>query len=164
MDWEWLIEGRAVTAEISMFTGREVVRVDGVEVFNAISMRLRSEVPIALPSGRSALVVVRIGNFLLPTCELILDGAVVAPKRGPESSKAELAWWQWLLVGMCAIIPILTMGGALPALIGIGGASTNWKLATSNRSTGTKALLMGAVAVSSWLVLAVVLTAVSSMG
>jgi hypothetical protein len=41
----------------------------------------------------------------------------VPPGKAPTPS------WAYLFAGACGIIPILTLGGAIPALIGFGGAS-----------------------------------------
>lgn len=45
------------------------------------------------------------------------DGAPAKPVKPP------IPGWAWVFAVACGIIPILTLGGALPAVIGIGGAS-----------------------------------------
>jgi hypothetical protein len=53
-----------------------------------------------------------------------------APSNPPPSAELKskqatgpIPVWGWVFVAACGIIPILTLGGALPAAIGIGGAA-----------------------------------------
>lgn len=40
-----------------------------------------------------------------------------------KQAKGPIPGWGWVFIAACGIIPILTLGGALPAAIGIGGAA-----------------------------------------
>lgn len=48
-----------------------------------------------------------------------------------ESPKPPTPGWAWVFAVACGIIPVLTLGGAIPAAIGIGGASACMGIAAS---------------------------------
>ena len=44
--------------------------------------------------------------------------------RPPDQGKSKgTPWWVWLFAVICGVIPVLAVGGAIPMMIGIGGAS-----------------------------------------
>jgi len=43
-------------------------------------------------------------------------------EREPKP-KHPIPWWGYLFAGACGIIPVLTLGGAIPGAIGVGGAA-----------------------------------------
>ncbi|MAE65182.1 MAG: hypothetical protein CMJ18_13000 [Phycisphaeraceae bacterium] len=44
------------------------------------------------------------------------------PAPDESTPKPRAPWWAWLFVAGCVLIPILTLGGAIPGAIGGGGA------------------------------------------
>jgi len=72
--------------ELSLLSAREVVRVDTETIIDKVVWSFRSEYPLDLNNGSGAIVHVSLGRFLLPKCELKVDGAKVAPTAGPTYS------------------------------------------------------------------------------
>ena len=62
--------------------------------------------------------------------------------------------WAWAFIAACVAIPIVTLGGAIPVLLGIGGA---WACAAFSRhptrTTGAKILLATGTTVLTWALL-----------
>lgn len=62
------------------------------------------------------------------------------------------AWWCYGFAGLCALIPLVAMGGAAPAVIGLSGASACAKIAHSHNLSGlTKTLACLAVTAFCWM-------------
>ena len=59
--------------------------------------------------------------------------------------------WSWIFVVACIVIPVVTLGGALPVLLGLGGA---WACVVISRhptrSTRAKALWATAITALTW--------------
>jgi hypothetical protein len=51
-----------------------------------------------------------------------------APVRRPP---AEIPQWAYFFAVLCGIIPVLTLGGAIPVMVGVGGAGGCIKVARS---------------------------------
>jgi hypothetical protein len=151
-----------VLADLSLLTGREIVAVDGVTVYDKISMKFRNEVPLQLRAGE-ARVVASVGKFLLPQCTLFLAGTALPPLSSAGGGDA-IPGWAWLFVGACGVIPFVTLGGALPAAIGIGSAITNHRIASSKWKTATKLLMLSSVTLAAWVLLTLALGAVQGLG
>jgi hypothetical protein len=49
--------------------------------------------------------------------ECLVPASVATPEKLP------LPWWAWVFAAACALIPIITIGGAIPTAIGFGGAA-----------------------------------------
>src|SRR5262245_21036038 len=45
-----------------------------------------------------------------------------SPTPAPKPPKPPIPWWAWCFAAACGIIPVITLGGAIPAAIGGGGA------------------------------------------
>jgi hypothetical protein len=43
-------------------------------------------------------------------------------ERPAKPSLPPIPWWAWLFALGCAIIPVFTLGGAIPGALGFGGA------------------------------------------
>ena len=50
-----------------------------------------------------------------------------------EKKKTKTPAWAWLFAALCALIPVFTLGGAIPGGIGIGGAFVCLGLARDTR-------------------------------
>jgi hypothetical protein len=55
----------------------------------------------------------------------------------PGSAADPLPAWAWPFIIACALIPVVTLGGALPALIGFGGASGTMTISRFNKLSRT---------------------------
>jgi hypothetical protein len=68
-----------------------------------------------------------------------------------DRSKAAIPWWAWGFAVACAIIPILTLGGAIPGAIGVGGAAACIAAARdSARSTVTRLIVCCGITAVCW--------------
>ena len=61
------------------------------------------------------------------------EPAVVAPAAAVPRYEAEgePAWSYWF-IGMCLFIPVFTVGGTIPILVGLGGAEWCWRIALNS--------------------------------
>ena len=46
-------------------------------------------------------------------------------------AEGEPAWSYWF-IGMCLFIPVFTVGGTIPILVGLGGAEWCWRIALNS--------------------------------
>jgi hypothetical protein len=68
-----------------------------------------------------------------------------------EQPKPPAPAWGWFFAVACGIIPVLTLGGAIPAMIGIGGASGCLGIAASpTMSVPARVAACVAVTVACW--------------
>ena len=83
----------------------------------------------------------------------------VPPAKPP---KPPIPWWAWLFAAACALIPIITLGGAIPAAIGGAGvfgcigAAREAKL-----SRGARLAICIGITVGCWVLFVVLLVVVA---
>jgi hypothetical protein len=109
-----------------------------------------------LPDG--SLLTVRFGPIegvrLLKGIHVIRNGAPV-----PGSAADPVPKWAWIFMVACALIPVVSLGGALPALIGFSGVAGTLAISRLHRwSTALRAGLCALIAVACWGALAVLFT------
>ena len=74
------------------------------------------------------------------------------PKPGPIPA------WAWMFVIACGIIPLLTLGGAIPGAIGLGGAGGCLAVSRDQKKPfGTRIAICVAITVGCYALLAVLL-------
>jgi hypothetical protein len=149
MRCEWHIDEQTVSADLNLLTGRETIALDGDIIFDKISWKFRNEVPVKLRSGRDAKTVVRMKYGLIPNIILLVDGVEIAPTT--QGTSKPVPWWGWVFVGACVVLPIVTVGGAIPAAVGFGGAALNGKIAGSDWNVAARVLAMSAVTLAAWI-------------
>ena len=93
---------------------RERVQLAILEQSNGDADRLRSLVDQAKQDYRSVL-----GEAGEAPSER--PGPAPAPARTPPVFE-DAPRWSWVFVGMCLFIPVLTWGGVIPIVVGVGGA------------------------------------------
>jgi hypothetical protein len=72
-------------------------------------------------------------------------------KQGFAQMFEGLPRWAWLFGGACPAIPVVSMGGAIPAAIGFGGASLCGSIAKKQeKSPGARAALCAVVTAAAW--------------
>ncbi len=172
MRWVWKVTTDAphtVVAEIGLTTPRETIWVDGNVVSDQNSMKFRSENLLPLGDGHQGKVVVSTAWYGAPRCRLLVDGREVAASKGEKGDvhlPAQVAGqtqatpqppWAWIFVGLCGAIPLVTLGGAIPAAIGFGAAAGCSGVARlKNLSTATRVGICLAITMAAWAVLFVV--------
>jgi hypothetical protein len=73
-----------------------------------------------------------------------------------------LPGWAWIFIIACGIIPILTLGGAIPAVIGVGGAFFCASVAKdSSKETGTRVAICSGITILCWIIVLVLLGSAS---
>jgi hypothetical protein len=76
----------------------------------------------------------------------------------PGTAADPLPTWAWPFMIACALIPVVTLGGALPALIGFAGASGTMTISRLNkRSRAVRVVACAAVTVVCWTALALLI-------
>lgn len=164
MIWEWKIDDHTVLVDLNTFSGRERVCLDGEELRNKLSWKFKNEVPVPLSNGDEAVVTIGI-KTLVPYAELRIGERVIPPTVGRQIEQANVPRWGWPFILACAVIPFLTMGGAVPSAIGMGCAAANWKIASSERSPAMRVGMMSGVTLFAWvLVIALVLAVGAAQG
>jgi hypothetical protein len=67
----------------------------------------------------------------------------------------EVPGWAYIFAVACAMIPVVTLGGFIPALVGLGGASACVKVSSSGSIPGVlRVLCCLGITLGCWLVLA----------
>ena len=120
--WAFEIEGEEHTVELEhkAFSGRRIIRVDGNLLENHSELLdVGKQYPFQI-GGHEGVVHVQTNGFTF-NYDLSIDGRSV--DTGKEVVPASpIPGWAWIFVVVCALIPILSLGGAIPAAIGFGGA------------------------------------------
>lgn len=89
---------------------------------------------------------------LQPPVEVVVVPESAAP------AKPRIPAWAWLFVIGCGIIPVLTLGGAIPGAIGFGGAGGCIAIARDpQKPVGLRIALCAAVTAVCWVLVAVLL-------
>jgi hypothetical protein len=69
------------------------------------------------------------------------------------SLKASVPFWGYIFAGACGILPVLTLGGAIPAGVGIGGAGACLKISSDqSKSVVLRISVCAAIVVVCWLI------------
>jgi len=153
--WTIALEDGTHTVELehSYFSGKRNIRVDGR--------------PLELPAKTASSIVdfgrdqpFKIGNHdcvvhirtngLTFSYDLSVDGRSVS--TGERVSVAgPVPSWAWAFVVACGIIPIISLGGILPAAIGFGGAAGCYAIAKDDsKQVTTRVALCAAVTGLCW--------------
>lgn len=75
------------------------------------------------------------------------------PKKGFGAAFTDLPAWAWVFVIGCIAIPVVTLGGAVPGALGLGGAAACANLSKrAGWGTGVRVLACSAVAGGAWFV------------
>lgn len=115
-----------IELEHGYFSGKKVISVDGRVVHESKNLfDMGGNYPI-LVARQPCTVVIRTNGFTY-SYDLRTNDSV-EPVTTPG--------WAWLFVAACILIPILTLGGAIPGGLGAGGAAACYSLAR-NKEWGT---------------------------
>ena len=85
------------------------------------------------------------------------------PSQPAKPAKPPTPAWAWLFAAACALIPILSLGGALPGAIGIGGAGGCIGVARdAGKSVGLRVGICVAITAVCWALFAGLLVLMAS--
>ena len=150
MKWTWkLLTGEDIEYSINAFVGTESLLVDGEK--QKLKNKLfggRHEVP--LKDGRSVVLITKPNFGLAPGVQLFVGDKEINPNNGP--AKRHPPGWVWTFVVICMVIPIITVGGAVPAAIGVSGALGCISVSRSKLAAGMRVFLCIVVSSTTWLV------------
>jgi len=147
-----------VEVERGLFSNKRTIRVDGqvVEEGRFSAFDLGGDYTFRL--GQQTAVLHSRMNWLNYAYDISIDGRSVLTGQ-PAVSLLPLPKWAWIFMVACFAIPFVALGGALPVLIGFGGA---YSCAVIARQPGLRpALAIGlaaGVTVVSWGLLVLVIT------
>jgi hypothetical protein len=110
------------------------VRFDGQQVMSfANPPDFMRGATCKLPDG--SLLTVKFGPMEGTEWVRVFKGVHVIRNGTPVAGSAAVPMqkWAWAFVIACGIIPFITMGGALPALLGVGGATSVMSISRQSR-------------------------------
>jgi len=71
--------------------------------------------------------------------------------------KPPIPAWGYVFAGACGILPVLTLGGAIPGAVGFGGAAACIGISRDqSKSVGVRVAICIAIAVACWLIVGAV--------
>jgi hypothetical protein len=86
-----------------------------------------------------------------------------SPLGGSGGKAAAVPGWAYVFVAACGLIPVVTLGGCLPVMIGISGAGGCMQLARlQSLPAVVRILACVAITVVCWILLGVVLLAIAT--
>lgn len=75
----------------------------------------------------------------------------MVPFDRDRSRKPPIPPWAWIFAAACGVIPVLTVGGAIPGAIGLGGAAAAVAVARNpEKSSGARVALCIGVTALCW--------------
>ncbi len=144
------------------FSGKRTITVDGRPVVQSASVKdaafdtgSRQAFTIA---GHPCEVRIETPNGLTYRYDLVVDGRSATTGR-PVGARLPMPGWGWAFVALCALIPLVTLGGLVPVVLGIGGAFGCHTIATTSGDSRTRRIAAcTALTLTVWLLLVVFLT------
>ena len=93
--------------------------------------------------------------------DCVVDGRSVATGKEVKPPPSTPGW-AWFFVAACGVIPFVALGGAIPVLIGAGGAYACLTIAQkSSRSMKVRAAMCAGVTVLCWVLYAVAVVGIT---
>ncbi|MDD2370992.1 MAG: hypothetical protein PHQ32_03205 [Firmicutes bacterium] len=118
----WKIQIGDITHEVvlkkDVLFNKHKLIIDGTEKNLSNSLKnnwIGIDEPIMI--GNKEAIFTRRGS----TFDIVIDGFYVDSKKEYKPLN-KMAWWSWIFVVLCLLIPLLAIGGILPVLFGISGA------------------------------------------
>jgi hypothetical protein len=110
-----------VEVERGLFSNKRTIRVDGqvVEEGRFSTFDFGGDYPFQLGS-QTAILHSRM-SWLNYVYDISVDGRSVLSSQ-PVATLQLVPKWAWIFIAACFAIPVVALGGALPVLIGVGGA------------------------------------------
>lgn len=140
----------------SYFGGKRVISVDGVMIVNerkVVDFGTRHPFSIG---GHHCTVVISTNGFTY-NYDLLVDGQSMRSERQTAES-GPAPWWGWLFIVACALIPVVSLGGILPAAVGLTGAIQCYQISRNrNRSLGSRIALCLGITLLAWALLGAVI-------
>jgi len=120
--WTFRLEDGDHTVQLdhNLWSGKRTVVVDGRSLVDETKkFNLVSDYPFDI-RGHKGLVRIR-SNGIAYNYDVAIDGKSVTTGK-PALAAASMPAWGWAFVIVCVLIPVVSLGGIVPAVIGVGGA------------------------------------------
>jgi hypothetical protein len=150
--WTVQLEDGTHTVELDKrwASGKRIIRVDGQIVSESKVVWMDTGSDDEFWIGGHDCVIHRRTNGFTGSYDLSIDGHSVHTGQ-PVAKLRAMPKWAWIFIVACGIIPLLTLGGAVPVLIGLGGA---WGCVVVSRhptrSTRAKAVWATGITLVAW--------------
>lgn len=128
-----------VHIEHSSYAGKKLIRVDGKPLTQDRKVADTGDYAFQI-NGHTGVVSIR-NNLLGFSYDVGIDGKSVTTGK-PIVPQVALPMWAWVFIIACAAIPILSLGGIVPILLGLGGALGCNQLARDGTKDYNSRLLM----------------------
>jgi len=118
-------------------------------------------------------VILKVAGLTKCRCQILEDGTEVHTSEhrltlpNPKLKDIFKNWfpkaprWAWIFMGLCLLIPIVTRGGAVPAVLGFIGAWGCAQVASTRWPIVVRVALCVLVTIASWVVLVLVAAALN---
>jgi F0F1-type ATP synthase membrane subunit c/vacuolar-type H+-ATPase subunit K len=138
--WTFKLNGskHVVEVDASWLSGKISIRVDGkVLERKRVLVDVGRDIPFEI-DGHSC--VVRTA-MLLKDYDLIIDGRSITTGQTAPPLRP-MPRWAWAFIAACIAIPVVSLGGAIPAGIGVGGAVACMAISKDLSKTERKRIFM----------------------
>ena len=157
--WTFKLEDGTHTVDLEhgYFSGKRTIYVDNKLVLEEKKSFDTGSAHSFQINGHTCTVHVQVKGFGF-NFDCTIDGRSV--ETGQEVlPPLPLPGWAWIFIVGCGIIPILTLGGAIPGGVGVGGAYFCATLAKdANKDTGTRILMCAGITGLCWVIIFVLLS------
>lgn len=154
--WRATIDGAAydIAFKPGVWTGKHKLIINGETVDlprKAFAGYTGMDVPVRIGPKEGRFVLVE------NKADIALDGVFLGSGK-PYAPLAPIPKWAWIFVALCAAIPVVTLGGALPVVFGLLGVVSCLRVARSqSMKSGVKALACAGITILAWLAFLLVL-------
>jgi hypothetical protein len=135
--WSFQLDDSTHTVELDhgYYSGKRKVTLDGKVIQNTANILhvffdIGSQFTFQI-NNHSGTIVIHTNGFRF-TSDLVIDGKSM--ETGQEVKlPAPISGWIWFLIIACAMIPVISLGGIIPILIGFGGVTGCLKVVQNPR-------------------------------
>ncbi len=149
--WSIHMEGNthSVQFQQDIWWGKHKLMVNGQQVQLKKPSGLQALVGLDMPIdlGGKECRFVLLGN----RPDIAVDGVYIDSKQ-PYTGLKGMPWWAWIFVILCALIPVVALGGAIPAALGAVGALLCLRVsARPNMHAAFRALACFGITIGVWI-------------
>jgi hypothetical protein len=160
----WLIDiptgQHAIRLVRSDLTGWTDVFVNGEKLVKSQLERRRRGRELVFEKDDVRYVATLKSSFASGSFELNVNGNNVLT----DNPVPPLPKWSWIFIAACVAIPIVSLGGAIPAAVGVGGAYAVSAIARdSSMSVAERAVISLGIVVACWIAIFLVLGATARL-
>lgn len=166
--WNLQIDGQpwAIAFEHSTLTDKRSLQVNGEKIkpTKGSGNLFDAGAEVHFPVGSHACVVLIKTGGMTAAYELVIDG--VSAETGQPVDVAAVAAaqaglppaWAWIFICACLAVPMITLGGLIPMVVGGGGAGACYGAAKStDMGLGSRVGICTAITAGCWAILVVML-------